>query len=607
MLSALAVDPKRFRLSTLVSMGDRARHELALRAAGTVASCKLTLGRCLLAIQETRDYRNHGCSGSTHYAMSKLGVSKKEANESKRVARELLRLPELSMAAEEGRITWCKLREIVRVATPETEDYWMKLAEKYTGDQIQFLVSKSPQGSVPGEAALEKAIYSRSEIRCKLEPTDYQTYLRAQRACSIRKGQAVTLRELIMESMKTYLSHNPIDENVSEKVDLEMQKDLEAERARVILMAAECRELAVEMGLLGADEADDAEWGEEHEGEPDLEALGFEVSGLGLRTGFRKSDSFEASVDEVQPGKAYTDEMDPGGAYTDEVQPGKAYTDEMDPDGVQVLDLTSARSASQSCPENSAAIETWNAGRGSDVNADLDRLPAVEIDPGGASTDKTGPSKIHFAESDPDRAQRIQNADCFAEALKMANFDIDLLTEPNPETAIAATTGTATATETATAAATGRARTRNRSQYRRLKNPWASTRVRFNIDARYLTKHQRKEILRRDCWCCSTPGCPNRIWLHVHHLEPFAKGGKTEPKNLIGLCTACHQNVHDGYLIIQRQPNGTHLFFDKLGNRLDQQVDLEMAYWLDFEIGWKGGPEDSYKHRCGVDWTLFAG
>ena len=88
MLSALPVDPKRFRLSTLVSMGDRARHELALRAAGTVTSCKLTLGRCLLAIQETRDYRNHGCSGSTHYAMSKLGVSKKEANEGKRVARE---------------------------------------------------------------------------------------------------------------------------------------------------------------------------------------------------------------------------------------------------------------------------------------------------------------------------------------------------------------------------------------------------------------------------------------------------------------------------------------------------------------------------------------
>ena len=556
MLSALPVDPKRFRLSTLVSMGDRARHELALRAAGTVTSCKLTLGRCLLAIQETRDYRNHGCSGSTHYAMSKLGVSKKEANESKRVARELLRLPELSMAAEEGRITWCKLREIVRVATPETEDYWMKLAEKYTGDQIQFLVSKSPRGSVPGEAALEKAIYSRSEIRCKLEPTDYQTYLRAQRACSIKKGQAVTLRELIMESMKTYLSHNPVDENVSEKVDLEMQKDLEAERARVILMAAECRELAVEMGLLGADEADDAEWGEEHEVEPDL-------------------------------------------AYGDERQPGKAQTDEMDPGGVRVLDLTSARSASQSCPENSAAIENWNASRGSGVNADLARLPAVEIDPGDASTDKTGPSKNHFAESDPDRAQRIQNADFFTEALEMATFDIDLLTEPNPETATATGAGTGTAT--------GRSRTRNRSQYRRLKDPWASTRVRFNIDARYLTKHQRKEILRRDCWCCSTPGCPNRIWLHVHHLEPFAKGGKTEPKNLIGLCTACHQNVHDGYLIIQRQPNGTHLFFDKLGNRLDQQVDLEMAYWLDFEIGWKGGPEDSYKHRCGVDWTLFAG
>ena len=103
-----------------------------------------------------------------------------------------------------------------------------------------------------------------------------------------------------------------------------------------------------------------------------------------------------------------------------------------------------------------------------------------------------------------------------------------------------------------------------------------------------------------------TPGCPNRIWLHIHHLERFADGGKTSPRNLLGLCSACHKNVHDGLLKIERQTDGSLLFRDQEGRRLDHQVDLEMAYWLDYEIGWTGGEYDSYKARCGVDWAVFA-
>jgi len=139
-----------------------------------------------------------------------------------------------------------------------------------------------------------------------------------------------------------------------------------------------------------------------------------------------------------------------------------------------------------------------------------------------------------------------------------------------------------------------------------IKNPWASTRVRFTINARSTTKAQSREILRRDCWCCSTPGCCNRIWLHIHHLESFAKGGKTEPRNLIGLCSACHKNTHDGLLKIERQSDGRLLFFDQFGNRLDRQVDLHIAEWLDYEIGWTGGEHSSYKARCGIDWAVFA-
>ena len=182
--------------------------------------------------------------------------------------------------------------------------------------------------------------------------------------------------------------------------------------------------------------------------------------------------------------------------------------------------------------------------------------------------------------SDPARApiSSDKTSELLAEALGITAVDDALLISRNPD----------------------------RIQYVTLDDPWASTRVRFNIDSRYATKAQKNEILRREGWCCSTPGCCNRIWLHIHHLERFADGGKTTPRNLLGLCSACHKNVHDGLLKIERQTDGSLLFLDQEGRRLDHQVDLEMAYWLDYEIGWTGGEQDSYKVRCGVDWAVFA-
>jgi len=182
--------------------------------------------------------------------------------------------------------------------------------------------------------------------------------------------------------------------------------------------------------------------------------------------------------------------------------------------------------------------------------------------------------------SDPGRVPipSDRTSELLAKALGMAVVDDALLISKNPD----------------------------RVQYVTLDDPWASTRVRFNIDARYATKAQKNEILRREGWCCSTPGCCNRIWLHIHHLERFVDGGKTSPRNLLGLCSACHKNVHDGLLKIERQTDGSLLFLDREARRLDHQVDLEMAYWLDHEIGWTGGELDSYKARCGMDWAVFA-
>lgn len=77
---------------------------------------------------------------------------------------------------------------------------------------------------------------------------------------------------------------------------------------------------------------------------------------------------------------------------------------------------------------------------------------------------------------------------------------------------------------------------------------WSNDRLRFNPEARVVTPAQRQEVLRRDAYCCSTPGCPNHLWLEVHHVVFYAAGGVTVPSNLTLVCGRCHNHIHDGSL-----------------------------------------------------------
>jgi Holliday junction DNA helicase RuvB len=58
----------------------------------------------------------------------------------------------------------------------------------------------------------------------------------------------------------------------------------------------------------------------------------------------------------------------------------------------------------------------------------------------------------------------------------------------------------------------------------------------------------RRRVLARDKHRCRHCGCPHS--LHLHHVIPWSKGGRTRMKNLITLCRRCHALVHAGLLVI---------------------------------------------------------
>ena len=135
----------------LTALEPKALHPMARRSATGLVIHRIILGRCLLALQATGGYQDFGCSGPIHYAIRLLGVTKKEANACRRVARQLEALPQLTAAAESGKIGWAKLREIASKATPETEQLWLELAACYSTSVVRRLVAATPKGGLPGQ------------------------------------------------------------------------------------------------------------------------------------------------------------------------------------------------------------------------------------------------------------------------------------------------------------------------------------------------------------------------------------------------------------------------------------------------------------------------
>jgi len=99
--------------------------------------------RFLLLIAEY-DRRNGWSDGMTqscaHWLNWKCGIAMGAAREKVRVARALEKLPKISAAMASGNVGYSKVREITRVASAETEDYLLMIAEHGTAQHVENLV-----------------------------------------------------------------------------------------------------------------------------------------------------------------------------------------------------------------------------------------------------------------------------------------------------------------------------------------------------------------------------------------------------------------------------------------------------------------------------------
>ena len=69
----------------------------------------------------------------------------------------------------------------------------------------------------------------------------------------------------------------------------------------------------------------------------------------------------------------------------------------------------------------------------------------------------------------------------------------------------------------------------------------------------------RRAVRERDRCRCQAPGCQSRR-TDIHHVRPWAKGGKTRLRDLILLCEAHHMIVHAYGYIITLADDGKYVF-----------------------------------------------
>ena len=82
-----------------------------------------------------------GCVSIQHWLSWKCGLSSVAATERLRVGRALQHLPTIKQAFWDGHLSYSKVRELTRVATPDTDQRWSDTARHLTAGQLATLVT----------------------------------------------------------------------------------------------------------------------------------------------------------------------------------------------------------------------------------------------------------------------------------------------------------------------------------------------------------------------------------------------------------------------------------------------------------------------------------
>jgi hypothetical protein len=610
-MSEFLIDPVHWTMKSLIAHGDEVIHELALRSSATANAYRLVVGRCLLAVKQTRLYERMGFSGASHYAIRVLGLGQKEANMLCLVASRLEELPRLSKLAELGQMSWGKLRAIVSKATVETEEFWIALASRKSCTQIEELIAATEYGKLPWHDHIPSPPTTRLQL-CLSEETG-ELFNRVVQSMSQELGKPMSAAEVLEHLAIERLSKRPVTPQVVEAARKEARRGTAAARRRHAVLIEQARQLAIECGLgeksdpladaLGAanlfvpsevgrpgrdDQVEDRPEPDDPPEDRTLASLADDGVGPQARRQIGHPFRWNAKICEETLGELSeeTKASRPGRDDWDDRDDQDDQDDRDDRDDWDNRDNRDYRD-NRDDRDDRDDWDNWDDWDDCPIRDDRDNRDDCPI---RDDRDNVYPG--------PGWNGDIEDRPGWDE-LDPRTMAIELLETPSDGSDPACSDGEAAVTSSLsdprTAALIDRAIKEKRFFIDLEDDSWKNPRLRFNPAARFVTPAQRKELLRRDGYCCSTPGCPNHLWIEIHHMVFVSRHGKSLRFNLLSLCSRCHRNVHRGFLQIEGDAERGLIFRDANGRDLESAYATEVANWLNLFLGWSGGRDDCHK------------
>ena len=152
-------------------------HEALSRLARERAALDAAEGPWLLRALRAQAHVHLGFGCFISYVEHMFGYTPHTISEKLRVAEALEQLPASRAALEQGRIGWCAVRELTRVAVSETEEAWLQAARGKTVRQIEQLVAGKRPGEPPSAAPDPRAL--RYVLRFEVTAETYALFREA--------------------------------------------------------------------------------------------------------------------------------------------------------------------------------------------------------------------------------------------------------------------------------------------------------------------------------------------------------------------------------------------------------------------------------------------
>jgi hypothetical protein len=180
-------------------------HRRLKRIAKARASLDLQEAEALREAQRLQLWRQFGHTSLADYMVNELGYSSHRVAEDRlRVANALPALPALTAAIQNGNINFSQAKELVRVATPDTEKVWIEKAQEMNVREVEQAVAGHAKGDLPDDPIDPRLV--RKSMWLSVRPETEVLFREVRQALDRERGEKLD-EDAVMEALcRTYLS-----------------------------------------------------------------------------------------------------------------------------------------------------------------------------------------------------------------------------------------------------------------------------------------------------------------------------------------------------------------------------------------------------------------